>query len=492
MTSRASRFATSGSKLRLRGREVVSSRQRKGTKMRTWNRPPIIALLSAIAMLALAGCTQREAPLMGPGGGKAALSEAVSPYTLAFISRVYDSESNQTTFTYQLQNTNATEPAPATGVLGVFTSVMVEVPDCAGAPDAFTPPDGAALVTNPIGIHGVEWGVGYDDNPNFYYSVSFPGDVPAGTVRGMVTRGGQRYVQSLTGPCEGTFEVSGTVFTDTNGDGLKGLTEFGVANVTVTLDDGEDPPVFATTDADGKYLFETGEGTFTVRVNAVTSQTDFNETLFHAWNPTTATSRSVTVGPDSFGNSFGFDPNVDNIVAGIDDGTYPTDGKSFKWWRRELQRAIAGQHNTAYTPAQLLDFCHQIQALALLDEYNFTPGNELQEAYDILNNHAFGDDDGTSIMLTTKSEDQGRHDAFAFLLRELLTTEFNHVSGKGLSDKALQAVLVNWGEGVLHDNSDAAEVYGGPTVNSLTSPLEDGGTIFKKVNGATGGGGTGN
>src|SRR5712672_4684113 len=120
MTSRVSRFATSGSKHRPRSREGVSSRQRKGTKMRTWNRPPIIALLFTVAMLALAGCTQREAPLMGPGSTKAHLSEAVSPYALAFISRDYNSESNQTTFTYQLQNTNAPEPAPATGVLGVF------------------------------------------------------------------------------------------------------------------------------------------------------------------------------------------------------------------------------------------------------------------------------------------------------------------------------------------------------------------------------------
>jgi hypothetical protein len=202
-------------------------------------------------------------------------------------------------------------------------------------------------------------------------------------------------------------------------------------------------------------------------------------------------SHAVSVGPDSFANNFGFEPDVAGIVAGIDNGTYPTDGKSYKWWRRELQRAIDGNHNTAYTPEQLLDFCHQIEALALLDEYNFTPGHELQEAYDILNNHAFGDDDGQSIMLTTKSEDQGRHDAYAFLLRELLTTEFNHVSGKGLSDKVLQAVLVNWGEGVLQNNSSAAEVYGGPTPNSLSSPLESGGTIFKGINGATGGGSTG-
>jgi len=161
---------------------------------------------------------------------------------------------------------------------------------------------------------------------------------------------------------------------------------------------------------------------------------------------------------------------------------------------------INGNANTAYTAAELLAFIHEIEDTALLDEYDFTPGNELQEVYDILNNHFFGeDDDGNSILLNTKN-DQGRHDAYAFLVRELLTFELNHVSGRGFDDEQLRAILINWGEGLLkvYAPGDALNANGGPqgsAINEpqrlLTSPLEDGGTIFKKGNGSTGGGGTG-
>jgi hypothetical protein len=462
--------------------------------MRTWNRPPIIALLFAVAMLAFAGCTQREAPLMAPGDTSAHLSEAVSPYTLAFISRGYDSESNQTTFLYQLQNTGASEGGPASGVLGVFTSVMVEVPICAPTLGSFSPPDGGTLYTNANGIHGVEWGVGYDENPSFYYSLTFPGDVPAGTVRGMVSRGGLNYIQNITGPCEGTFQIQGNVFTDADFDGFKGLTELGISDVTVTLTDGESSQTVKT-DSDGNYLFIASTGTYTVRIDSLTADSDFNETLYQTWDRTTPVSRSVTVGPDSFANNFGWEASVDKIVAGIDNGTYPTTGKSYKWWRKELLRAINNQHNTAYTPAQLIDFIHQIDAMALLSEYHFTPGHELQEAYDILNNHAFGlDDDGTKVLVTlTKDADNGRHDAFAFLLRELLTTEFNQVSGRGLVDLHLQLMLINWGEGVLSSNGSSSSLVlpGDDNPNSVTPPVDAAGTIFRKANGATGGGGTG-
>src|SRR5882672_11343783 len=98
-------------------------------------------------------------------------------------------------------------------------------------------------------------------------------------------------------------------------------------------------------------------------------------------------------------------------------------------------------------------------------------------------------------MMTTKGADQGRHDEYAFLLRELLTFEFNHVSGRGPDDVQLRKILINWGEGVLKDNAPAPafQIIGEPGdfPSLLSSPLEGGGTIFRKANGATGGGGTG-
>jgi hypothetical protein len=328
-----------------------------------------------LSLAALAGCTQRESPtMMSPGSSQ--FSTATSPYTLAFISRSYNSENNQTTFLYQLQNTGAPTPGPATGVLAVLTDVLVEVPDCAGNPVSYSPPDGANYGVNANGINGVEWGVGYDDNPDLYYSVTFAGNMPAGNVRSQVTRGGFNYVAGLTGPCEGTFTVSGFVFTDTNQDGSKGGSELGVANVSVKLSGGESPE-FVKTDSDGAYTFTVSEGSYTVSVDAVTADTDYNESLYRDWEPTNAQSKGVTIGPNSTGNDFGWEPNVDGIVARIDSGDLPTTGQSYKWWRKEFLRVINHQHNTAYTEAQLLGLIGTIEGYALLDEYNFTPGHEL-------------------------------------------------------------------------------------------------------------------
>jgi len=467
--------------------------------MRIWKRPPIVAVLFAVAVVALAGCTQREAPGFDPNSS-AKFTEAVAPFGLVYQSSSYDSDNDQTTFMYQLQNTTAPGTTPSGGILGVFTTVLVELPPCAPAPSAVNPPDGAQIYTNANGIYGVEWGVGYDDNPNLIYTITFPGDITTGTVRSMVSTGGQRFISNVSGPCEGDYVIDGYVFTDADQSGNKGGTELGISDVTVTLTGGETTAT-TLTDSDGHYTFSVGAGEYTVSVDsATTSNTDYNESLYGDWEPTNAQSRAVTVGPNSTGNDFGWEPDVAGIIARLDAGDITTNGKSYKWWRKELLRVINGNANTAYTAAELLAFIHEIEDTALLDEYDFTPGNELQEVYDILNNHFFGeDDDGNSILLNTKN-DQGRHDAYAFLVRELLTFELNHVSGRGFDDEQLRAILINWGEGLLkvYAPGDAFNANGGPqgsAINEpqrlLTSPLEDGGTIFKKGNGSTGGGGTG-
>lgn len=464
--------------------------------MSNWKRPPIIAVLFAVAVVALAGCTQRETPGFDPNSPSAKFTEAVAPFGLAFQASTYDSENDQTTFTYQLQNIGSSG-TPSSGILGTFTTVMVELPSCAPAPASVNPPDGAQIYTNANGIYGVEWGVGYDDNPTLTYSITFPGNINTGTVRSMVATGSQRYISNVDGPCEGDYVIDGYVFTDANQNGSKGASELGIADVTVTLT-GLESTQTALTDSDGHYTFTAAAGDYTVSVDSATVAADYNESLYEDWEQTNSQSRAVTVGPDSNNNDFGWEPDVEKIIAAVDAGDITTNGKSYKWWRKELLRAINGNANTAYTPAQLLAFIHQIEDMALLDEYDFTPGNELQEVYDILNNHAFGDDDGSSIMISSgKITDDGRHDAYAFLVRELLTFELNHVSGRGFDDPALRSTLINWGEGLLKDNAPAA-VSGpqGAAINDgpqrlLTSPLEGGGTVFRKGNGATGGGGTG-
>src|SRR5678815_3978219 len=92
--------------------------------MRIWKRPPIVAVLFAVAVVALAGCTQREAPGFDPNSS-AKFTEAVAPFGLVYQSSSYDSDNDQTTFMYQLQNTTAPGTTPSGGILGVFTTVPV-------------------------------------------------------------------------------------------------------------------------------------------------------------------------------------------------------------------------------------------------------------------------------------------------------------------------------------------------------------------------------
>jgi len=172
--------------------------------MRTWKRSPIVALLLALAIGGIAGCSN-DAPVYSPTTTPGVTwSEAAAPYQLVFISRDYDSENDETTYLYQLQNVpdlTAGESGAELPVIHVFTNVLVELPACAPAPASFAPADGATIYTNPSGLYGIEWGIGYDENPNFYYSVTFPGDVPQGVVRGMVTllRDGELYVDAAEG-----------------------------------------------------------------------------------------------------------------------------------------------------------------------------------------------------------------------------------------------------------------------------------------------------
>lgn len=492
--------------------------------MRIWHRPPIIAVFFAIAIGALAGCMNREAPL-SPVPPTARFSEAAAPVQLVFIERTYDLEVDRTTYLYQLQSTldyTAGGAQDLTGILGVFTDVTVELPSCAPTLSDYFPTDGATIDTTAVGFYGITWGVGYDENPDYYYSVTFPGDVPAGTVRGLVTTGGLTYVQDLTGPCEGTFQVAGTVFVDGDGDGLQDLNELGVADVTVQL--SGDASQAVKTDADGNYIFIAGAGSYTVSVDSVTTDTsDFNETLFDAWNPTSPTFRNVAVGPDSFANSFGFEPDIDNIIESIDDDTYPTNGKSYRWWRSQLRHAMRCHHDDDdelvygghhhdhwYTANELIGFIHDIQALAIPFQYQFTPGQELEQAYRILNNHACSNDhdddddhhgdDRATVGLDIDEEENHRDrrephcDAALVLQRELLATEFNHVTLRGLTTNfPLQYSLISWGEGLLANlPQDSLVLPGDDMPTAITNPLDEGGKVFKKLNGATGGGGTGN
>ena len=119
-------------------------------------------------------------------------------------------------------------------------------------------------------------------------------------------------------------------------------------------------------------------------------------------------------------------------------------------------------------------FIEEIQGLFLPVPFQFTPGNEFQEALNIL---------------STKSKDPVQQ-----LLRELLAAEFNEVSGKGLVDAPeLQSVMLAWAESVAFGASSASSPTSGHLKASLLQmgPLDrvgDAIDFLTQLNGSTGGG----
>jgi hypothetical protein len=403
-------------------------------------------LLAAIVIASLASCGRENSPLTlsksssadGAAGGIAVTSAPgvlINNYLVHFDGRVFDG--NQTTFQYTVTGTGV-EPA-----LSHFT---IELPDCAPELAAYHPTNSVSINHNPqTGIYGIEWhlAVEHDDLEGRQYSITFPGEVSEGVVYSAVKTGNETGVGRIPGPCAG-FLIAGNVFVDANRNGVRDdADESGITDVVVELVAGDGSVLTAITDAAGEYRFIAPEGTFTVQVDLAGYPDNFNADLAASFDATSATSLQVTVGPDALGNDFGFAPQTEEIIDELETGVLVSNGESVKFWKKQLRVALNnGNGNAVYDEATLLGFIQQIEELFLETPYQFTAGNELQEAYDILRSNS--------------------QDELAQLYRELLATEFNEVSGRGLiGNGELQRVLIAWGEALIFEEQTAGKAVGG-------------------------------
>jgi hypothetical protein len=388
----------------------------------------------------------------------------INGYLVQFDGRAYDN--GQTTFSYTVSGAGAAH---------ALSHFFLELPDCAPALDSYSPA-GATIGVNPLtGIYGIKWDQSLGINESRSYSITFTGDVPLGAIRTSVKASTLEAIGEIAGPCDG-FEISGTVYIDADSNGVMNeADESGIVDVTVTLVDGYGNVLSATTNTYGDYAFIKIAGTYTVRIDTATVADDFNEELAASFDPTGPTSLAITVGPDSPDNDFGFDPRAEEITYDIEMGILLTTGESVKFWKKQLRTAISGsQGKTEFDAATMAMFIEEIQELYLPEPFQFTPGNEFQEAMDIL---------------STKSKDP-----YLQLLRELLAAEFNEVSGKGLVDAPeLQRVMLAWAELIAYEAAPVA-----PLTSSSSDHILLGGGIDDRVsdavdflirlNGSTGGG----
>jgi hypothetical protein len=400
------------------------------------------AALATVLAIIVAGCSHYDDPVsVLPASSSpirafdkmaaTASIDTLDGYAVRFDGRVF--ADGQTTFSYTVFGLG-NHPA--------LSHFRIELPACAPELAAYEPTNSVSINVDPqAGIYGIEWhlSVEPDDFIGRSYSITFPGDVPLGVVRGVVQSGDLKEAGEIAGPCSG-FTIAGTVYVDADSNGVKdGADELGIAQVAVALLKDDTVVELTMTDLDGAYSFRKVAGAYAIKIRPVSDGGDFNLDLAESFAPTGPASLQVVVGPDSFGNDFGFLPLAGDIIVDLETGVLASNGENVRFWKKELRAALGnGPGNASYDPVTLLAFISEIQGLALPDPYQFTPGNELSEALAFLGNSS--------------------HDPVEELKKELLAAEFNHVSGRGLiNEDDLQAVLIAWGESLILEFAPASK-----------------------------------
>ena len=387
----------------------------------------------------------------------------LSGFQVTYDGQVFDG--SETTFTY-------TVTGPAKDM-----HFRLELPGCAPANPTFIPSNGTTGDNDPFINPGVEWhpAVGSENTNSFTFEVIYPGFVKEGLVLVSVKSNSTTEVGEIVGACARVFNISGVVYTDANDNLFLDNDETGIDAVTVNLNDEFGALVATTvTDPDGGYLFDCiAQGSYSVMVDT-NSVVNTSTTYLQ---PILPVELDVTIGPDATDTNFGFTPKTTEIIDALALEQLLTTGEDFKFWRNELKVAITGNGNSEIDKNTLIDYVADIRTLQLLEVYPLEGGDGLQAAYDILNLKPGNDDE---LKLT----------------RELLTTEFNHVSGRGLTtDLDLQLVLIGWGESIVFDILNPESASGrqsSATSRTSGSSVEDALDLFGSINKSSGGGGAGN
>jgi len=366
-------------------------------------------------------------------------------------------------------------------VIMVSTSVGVQLfDDVLGSFDGLTWDSLILTVEVPAGVDEISVQV-ISFNDNDEDDDDDEDEDPQGASLGWVTAG------LALQPADGdTYVISGSVFVDADDDGEFGTLESGIGEVVVELLDDDGLVATAMTDFDGHYMFSAPAGSYTLNINLDDYPDDFNATLATSFDPATALSQPVTIGPDSPANDFGFKPLAEQLTMELENGDLTSDGLPIQIWTKLFRRALIeeqserrgnghgggqggghgqgggwGHGENYFNGEELLEFTGLIEGLYLENPYQFTDGEELREVYDILKNRPTNDEEG--------------------LFRELLVTQLNFVAGLGIIEQAdLVGVLISWGETLLASGDEAKDKS---RQGDITFALE----LFEAIN--TGGGG---
>jgi hypothetical protein len=381
-------------------------------------------------------------------------SVVLAGFTVTYNGRTL--ANNQTTFAYTV--TGGTSKL----------SFRLEDPSCGGGAFSWSPTNGAEGSNDADINPGIEWNpnVGPGSTTTYTFTVTYPGTVKQGVILTKVKTTSTSAVGFITGPCARVFDISGSVYTDGNSNGLREVTETGNLNVTVSLYNTTGLLESQTTDASGNYIFhDYFSGPYTVKVD--TNSVAGTGTRY--LGATSATQLNVTVGPNSTGNNFGFAPLSNKLINDLKLGTLPTTGFNPGFWKKQLSSAISGSGNPTVTKAQLQGYVVAIRGLLLTDPFALPNGDGLQDALNILSKPIKSDLDA--------------------LQQQLLALEFNHVSNHGIvsTDQTLQLDLIGWGEGIIAGGVTTAAAPIDIRTTSTTATTAT--TVYSGINKSSGGGG---
>lgn len=437
-----------------------------------------VLYLYLIAAVLLYSCSDIQSPVgeieqtpVSTVTGIPGESVAINNYVVTFNGKTYDNGTDQSTFSYTVTGTGV-EPA--------LNNFFIEVPQCAGSPVAFHPVESAKVTEG-----GITWEASVPSEGSQDYRITFSGDLPIGAVNATVESGNTAETAEIPGPCKGVYTISGTVYVDANENQQKNISESGIRNVTVSLVGPDNNILNQITTNQGTFRFSVFTGSNSVDFDVVVSEstvdtTDFNEQLFDTYTATTPVRTTVTVhNADVTGTDFGFIPQTQRIILQFEDGSILLNTEEPKFWIKQLRSAQKGNGNAEITPEQLLGYLNVIEGLLLENPFQFGD-NKIDAALDILTRPIKSD--------------------FESLLVQLLTAEFNVVSGRGSNSLDFDLALLAFGE------SAAAEAAAAPAITSSTSTtastsvtstsfsssLSDAEALLSSFNSSGGGGGVGN
>jgi hypothetical protein len=422
-------------------------------------------LVGVILAVGLSGCSQQEEvtpfavsnPATESGDVVKSVATIINGWQVEYLGR--SCGDGLTTFSYRV--------APADGYdCGSLAAFGLELPECAPELAGYAPQENATIGSIPYAdppIDGIWWAYDVIGKTYLTYSISFPGEVPEGTTHATIQVGDATEADLIPGPCAGIdepeFALAGSVFVDGDVDGaFDHDSESGLEDVVVDLVDEEGGVVAtAMTDAAGAYTFMAPAGMYEVRIDLESYPDAFNATLADWFDPTTPLSVPVEIVDDDVeGPDFGFSPRAEEIIESILAGDIVTEGESRRYWLTELLGGITDSDRndplhdrptrswsarTDYTPEELNAFLNEIEMLGIPDPFQFSEG-------------LLGFIEARWILRGLP-----RNDDIVVLKSELLATEFNYVSGRGISgegDNALLLGLIKWGEALVAE-AEAAD-----------------------------------